>query len=121
MKVRNALYRNIENTLVDVEIEHPQYGWIPYTFKYGEKDTSFDSEIREYLETASIEKFVEPIQTAEEILAEKVAEAKAYLASTDFKMTVDYYATLLDDEKSELTRKRAEAREFIRSNDVSVS
>lgn len=114
MKVRNALYRNIENTLVDVEIEHPQYGWIPYTFKYGEKDTSFDSEIREYLETASIEKFVEPIQTAEEILMKKIEEAKTYLASTDFKMTVDYYATLTEQEQAELTYNRAKARTFLK-------
>ena len=49
---------------------------------------------------------------------QKVAEAKHYLSSTDFKMTVDYYYTLAEAEQVELTSKRAEAREFIRLNEV---
>ena len=44
----------------------------------------------------------------------KISEAKAYLASTDFKMTVDYYATLTLEQQSELTTKRAEARAFLK-------
>ena len=42
----------------------------------------------------------------------KIAEAKAYLASTDFKVLPDY-----DKEPSEVIAKRAEAREFIRANE----
>lgn len=53
-----------------------------------------------------------------EINAQKVQEARNYLTKTDFKMTVDYYATLTEVEQLELTTKRAEAREFIRTNDV---
>lgn len=41
----------------------------------------------------------------------KINEAKAYLASTDFKVLPDY-----DKEPSEVIAKRAEAREFIRAN-----
>ena len=55
-----------------------------------------------------------PPKTAEQILAEKVAEAKAYLASTDFKMTVDYYATLNEQEQAEITYNRAKARTFLK-------
>ena len=44
-------------------------------------------------------------------LSTKIAEAKAYLASTDFKVLPDY-----DKEPSEVIAKRAEAREFIRAN-----
>lgn len=47
---------------------------------------------------------------------QKIAEAKAYLASTDFKMTVDYYATLTLEAQDELTAKRAEARAFLKEN-----
>ena len=43
----------------------------------------------------------------------KIAEAKSYLASTDFYMTVDKYAELDEARKVELTTKRAEARELI--------
>lgn len=46
----------------------------------------------------------------------KINEAKAYLLSTDFKMTVDYFATLSTDIQDGLTLKRSEAREFIRAN-----
>ncbi len=41
----------------------------------------------------------------------KIEEAKAYLASTDFKVLPDY-----DKEPSGVIAKRAEAREFIRAN-----
>ena len=42
--------------------------------------------------------------------------ALEYLASTDFKMTVDYYATLTAEEQKEITAKRAEARAFLKAN-----
>ena len=57
----------------------------------------------------------EPEFTEEELatieLNKKIAEAKAYLASTDFKVLPDY-----DKEPTEVIAKRAEAREFIRAN-----
>ena len=53
-----------------------------------------------------------------EVVMQKVQEYKAYLAATDFKMTVDYYSTLTEAEQLELTAKRKEAREFIRANEV---
>lgn len=49
-------------------------------------------------------------------LSTKILEAKAYLASTDFKMTVDYFATMTVEKQEEFTSLRAEAREFIRAN-----
>ena len=55
--------------------------------------------------------------TAEQILEQKISEAKAYLANTDYKMTVDYFATLPEAEQQDLIAKRAEAREFIRLNE----
>ena len=62
----------------------------------------------------------EPEFTEEELakqeLDKKIAEAKAYLLSTDFKMTVDYFATMIIEKQEEVIAKRAEAREFIRAN-----
>lgn len=62
------------------------------------------------------EAFVMP--TEEELLAyeldQKIQKAKMYLAQTDYKMTVDYFATLTKEIQDELILKRAEAREFIR-------
>ena len=51
------------------------------------------------------------------LVIQKVQEYKAYLASTDFKMTVDYYAMLAEVERLELTTKRQEARVYIRVNE----
>lgn len=31
MQVRNPIYSNSTNTTIDLEIEHPDYGWIPFT------------------------------------------------------------------------------------------
>lgn len=84
------------------------------------KASEFGTSLDEYEELiAECEsKFVAP--TEEEIQAEIIAnlvqEAKNYLASTDYKMTVDYFSTLSEVEQNELIAKRAEAREFIRGN-----
>ena len=60
---------------------------------------------------------VKDFRTAQEIrtaeINTQVAESKAYLASTDFYMTVDKYAELDEARKIELTTKRAEARLLI--------
>ena len=60
----------------------------------------------------------EPEFTEEELaqqeLEAKIAEAKTYLASTDFKMTVDYYATMTAEQQEELSTKRSEARTFLK-------
>ena len=55
-------------------------------------------------------------EIAKEELNNKIAEAKVYLSTTDYKMTVDYFATLTKDVQDELILKRNEAREFIRAN-----
>ena len=69
-------------------------------------------------EEIEIEEEIEIYQpTKEEILYQKINEAKAYLANTDYKMTVDYFATLTEAEQVQLTQLRAEAREFIRTNE----
>ena len=57
-------------------------------------------------------------EIAKQELQSKINEAKAYLASTDYKMTVDYFATLTEAEQVQLAQLRAEARTFIRANEV---
>lgn len=55
-------------------------------------------------------------KTAEEILAEQIKTAKLHLSSTDFKMTVDYFATMTEEQQTSLTSSRAEARAFLVAN-----
>jgi hypothetical protein len=66
--------------------------------------------------TPDIPKITE--EKEKENIANKVEENKRYLSSTDFKMTIDYYNTLTEKEQDELTLARAEAREFIRNNEI---
>jgi hypothetical protein len=78
---------------------------------------SYSIEAEEYKQWLLDGGVPEPEFTEEELaqqeLNKKVQEAKDYLASTDFKMTVDYYATLTKKEQTELTKKRAEARSLL--------
>ena len=69
----------------------------------------------DYLIKECEDSFIYPTdeEIAKEELQHKIAEAKAYLLSTDFYMTVDKYTELDEARKVELTTKRAEARELI--------
>ena len=51
----------------------------------------------------------------------QIQEAKVYLATTDFYMTVDKYAELDEARKVELTTKRAEAREVINTLEAELT
>lgn len=66
VNIKNAVYKNIEKTIVDVEIEHPSYGWIPYTFNNTTPDESFDVLVREYLLSATILDYSAPSFTIEQ-------------------------------------------------------
>lgn len=40
---RNATSLNEDNTLMDVEINHPDHGWIPYTISSSDTDPTIDN------------------------------------------------------------------------------
>lgn len=86
-----------------------------------ELDGSQDHLIAKDMVEISIEEINKINQNKEDeykqTLEYKLNEAKAYLLSTDYKMTVDYFATLSKEIQDELILKRNEAREFIRANE----
>lgn len=43
-EVRNAVSLNDENTMFEVEINHPAYGWIPYTLTPWDEDNTINNE-----------------------------------------------------------------------------
>lgn len=75
MNYRNAKY--IDTTRIDCEIEHPQYGWIPYTLDPADTDMIISN--AELLEAMSangdVAAYVPPTQ--EEIDAFAAEEARA--------------------------------------------
>ncbi len=40
---RNAKYSRSDNSLTDVEINHPEFGWIPYTINDDDTDTTINN------------------------------------------------------------------------------
>jgi hypothetical protein len=81
------------------------------------KALEFETSLEDYedLIAECEDSFIYPTdeEIAKEEVINKIAEAKAYLLSTDFYMTVDKYTELDEARKVELTTKRAEARELI--------
>lgn len=67
----------------------------------------------------------EPEFTEEELQItswnKQIQEAKTYLASTDFYMTVDKYSELDEARKVELTTKREESREVINALEAELA
>lgn len=43
-EVRNAVSLNDENTMFEVEINHPFYGWIPYTLTPWDEDSTINND-----------------------------------------------------------------------------
>ena len=43
-EVRNAVSLQSDNLLMDVEINHPQYGWIPYTLDPADTDMTINND-----------------------------------------------------------------------------
>ena len=88
------------------------------------KALEYSTELDEYEEMiAECEsKFVAPSEEEIQagVIANLVQEAKIYLASTDYKMTVDYFATLSEEEQNELIAKRAEARKLINTLEIEL-
>lgn len=86
MESRNYKWADAEHTMLDCEIEHPDFGWIPYTT--GENDNGIGKEIwdnRDNLEIAEYEGL------SDEILATQIrAQRDSLLNQTDYLMMSDY-------------------------------
>lgn len=72
LEYRNPKWFNKEHTHLNVEINHPELGWIPYTTS--EDDTGIGSQIWEIRDTIEIEEYQEPITSFEDALKEKLHE-----------------------------------------------
>ena len=86
MNSKNYKWADAEHTMLDCEIEHPDFGWIPYTTS--EDDTGLGKEIwdnRDNLDIAEYEGL------SDEILANQIrAQRDSLLEQTDYLMMSDY-------------------------------
>lgn len=86
MNSKNYKWADEEHTMLDCEIEHPDFGWIPYTT--AENDTGLGKEIwdnRDNLEIAEYEGL------SDEILANQIrAQRDRLLTETDYLLMSDY-------------------------------
>jgi len=74
-EVRNAQSLNAENTAFEVEINHPEYDWIPYTLLPSDTDMTVDNSVLLELIGTDFEAYVAPTQ--EELDAELAAGLRA--------------------------------------------
>ena len=61
-EVRNAKSLQSDNLRMDVEINHPDYGWIPYTVDPSDTDTTIDNAAILALVGSSFTPYVAPTQ-----------------------------------------------------------
>ena len=61
-EVRNAQSLNAENTMFDVEINHPEHGWIPYGLHPDDTDMTVDNSVLLGLIGSDFEAYVAPTQ-----------------------------------------------------------
>lgn len=71
-EVRNARSLNAENTCMDVEINHPEYGWIPYHLTDYDTCMMIDNNVLMGLIGSDFEPYVPPTPEA---LNEKASES----------------------------------------------
>jgi len=62
-EVRNAASKNKENTVIDVEINHPAHGWIPYLLTDYDTDTTINNDEVMALIGTDFTAYVAPTQT----------------------------------------------------------
>ena len=111
-EVRNAQSLNAENTAFDVEINHPEHGWIPYTLSPDDTDMTVDNSVLLELIGSDYAAYVAPTQ--EELDAELAASLRA---QRDDKLVNEVdplvtnplrWAELTDDKQAEWTQYRTD-------------
>lgn len=96
MRTRNPVWANTENTLIDCEIEHPKYGWIPFTASPIDTE-QHGREIFAALAQGAVGEYVAPpAPTNEELAASIRAERNELLYATDWTQAVDVPKAIKD-------------------------
>ena len=110
LEVRNAKSLNAENTCFEVEINHPEHGWIPYGLMSDDTDMTVDNSVLLGLIGADYAAYVAPTQS--ELDAETAAnirEERDTILGTVVDPLVSNplrWASLASDKQTEWTNYR---------------
>ena len=81
---RNARSMNAENTIIDVEINHPEYGWIPYLLTDFDPDNTIDNDNLMSLIGTNFTAYVAPTQEElDEIASEQKRAERDSILQTE--------------------------------------
>ena len=80
-EVRNAASLQSDNLRMDVEINHPQHGWIPYTVDPADTDTTINNDEVMALISTDFTAYVPPTQAELD-----AAEAASVRADRDYRL-----------------------------------
>ncbi|MEJ6769671.1 MAG: tail fiber assembly protein [Paracoccaceae bacterium] len=105
-EVRNAQSLQSDNLRMDVEINHPDYGWIPYTVDPSDTDTTVDNAAVLALVGSSFGAYIAPTQAElDAALAAQVrAQRDSLLVGVDVVVSNPLrWASLASDRQTEWT------------------
>ncbi len=90
-QVRNAQSLNSDNTRFDVEINHPQHGWLPYTLDPADTDKTIDNSALLGLIGSDYVAYVAPsdAEINAALAADVRAERNTKLAESDWRASQD--------------------------------
>ena len=110
-QVRNAASKNATNTVIDVEINHPKFGWIPYLLTDYDTDTTIDNDAVLALIGDNFTAYVAPTQA--ELDAAEVASVRsqrdALLLEVDAMVSNPLrWADMTSEQQAEWTQYRTD-------------
>lgn len=73
-EIRNAKWNSLDHISFDVELNHPEYGWIPFTVCESQDEESYAYKLWSIKDTLDIQEYVEPVKSLEEIKQELLSQ-----------------------------------------------
>ena len=76
-EIKNPHWNNSEHSSFSVDLNHPEFGWIPYGVADGDSEGTYCYKLWAIKDTLDIQEYVEPVKTLEEIKQELLQKIDA--------------------------------------------
>ena len=111
-EIRNATSLQADNARMDVEINHPEYSWIPYTLDPSDTDTTINNDEIMSLIGTDFAAYVAPTQAElDAVAAANIRAERDYILSTVVDPMVSNpmrWASLSSDKQTEWSQYRTD-------------